>query len=336
MEETMEEELLGGSVPAPCPHFGRCGGCQYQHIDYGKQLLLKRQYIERLFSGHLLPGCFPRPVIPSPKIYGYRTKITPHYGRIRCGEEPIGFRESSGNCLVDISYCPIATDGINAKLPDLRRRIRETPTKRGGTALLRQGGDVITDNPRDLLCEEVSGKQLHFIAGEFFQNNASILDSFATYVSRMIADDCCDFLVDAYCGVGFFSILAADYFEKVVGIEVCQQTVSMGKLNASTNEIKNVEFLIGSAEAIFAAIAFAPQRTTVLLDPPRSGAGVKFIEQLLRFSPRRIVYVACGPTSQANEIFQFLPHYTLQEIQPIDLFPQTKHIENVVTLLRRE
>jgi 23S rRNA (uracil1939-C5)-methyltransferase/tRNA (uracil-5-)-methyltransferase len=140
--------------------------------------------------------------------------------------------------------------------------------------------------------------------------------------------------VDAYCGVGFFSILAAHLFRKVAAIEVSQRAVSMGKLNASINGIGNGEFFLGSAEAIFSAVDFAAERTALILDPPRSGAGEKFLDQLMRFSPRRIVYVACGPEAQQREVALLSPAYEVLEIQPIDLFPQTKHIENVVTLRR--
>lgn len=103
-------------------------------------------------------------------------------------------------------------------------------------------------------------------------------------------------------------------------------------MNAQINSVTNGEFFSGSADAIFTAVPFPGEKTTVLLDPPRTGAGKKFLQQLIAYAPRRIVYVACGPEAQADEIKVLLPNYAIESVQPIDLFPQTKHIENIVTL----
>jgi 23S rRNA (uracil1939-C5)-methyltransferase/tRNA (uracil-5-)-methyltransferase len=334
MKNTTEKFLSGDVIP-PCPHFGRCGGCQYQHIAYEKQLKIKEEHIRKLFNPLLdcptIDHC-----IPSPRPYGYRTKLTPHYGRIRSGNEPIGFRDIEGNRVVDVDYCPIATAEINGNLRELREHIHSRQTKRGGTALLRQGGKEVTSDPRRLLCEEVGGRRFHFTAGEFFQNNASILDTFATHVSDALFGDGLDYMIDAYCGVGFFSIFSAQRFRKIIGVEISRPAISMAKLNAETNGIRNGEYFLGSAEEIFQGIDLDPAHTTVLLDPPRRGAGTKFLQQLSAFFPRRIVYVACGPEAQAQEIKCLLQHYRMEMIQPVDLFPQTKHIENIVTLLRRD
>lgn len=323
-------------IVPPCPYFGRCGGCQYQHMAYGRQLELKRDHIAGLFSA--LPRGLP-PVaipIPSPKIYHYRTKLTPHHGRIRGGgDEPIGFLEATRHRICDIDRCPIAVESIGDALAECRRKIRATPTKRGGTALLRRTETGVTGDHRALVAETVSGKKFHFLAGDFFQNNGSILPDFVRHVVESAAGSPAEYLVDAYCGVGLFSLSAAHLFRAVAGIEISGESVRLAGLNASLQGVANAEFFTGSAENIFAAIAFPPEKTTVLLDPPRVGCGGNFLDQLLRFGPSRIVYVSCGPRAQVRELEKLLAHYAAVTIQPIDLFPQTRHIENVVVLERR-
>ncbi|MDR1436269.1 MAG: SAM-dependent methyltransferase [Puniceicoccales bacterium] len=323
------------TAKARCPLFPMCGGCQYQHMAYGDQLALKAQRMEELFSTldtHLPPIS---PPIPSPRIYFYRSKLTPHYRRIRgAGDEPIGFLSPDGSTLVDIPFCPIALEEINGALPEIRARIRSKTTKRGGTALLRSGDGTVTDSPREMIRETVSGKTFHFIAGEFFQNNSSILPDLIGCVRSMAAADGIDHLVDAYCGVGLFAISLAEHFKEIAAVEICRESVRLAKLNGSVNGVRSATFFAGAAESLFASVQFPPERTAVLLDPPRSGCSRSFCDQLLKFGARRIVYVSCGPESQVRDLCSILGPYKILQIQPVDMFPQTRHVENIVLLER--
>ncbi|MDR2668138.1 MAG: SAM-dependent methyltransferase [Puniceicoccales bacterium] len=336
MDDNSAKSALGESVECAnprCPLFPTCGGCQYQNMAYGAQLKLKRRHIEELFKnfGDDLPPVMA--TIPSPNIYFYRTKLTPHYRRIRgTGTEPIGFLSSSGHELVDVPSCPIAVEEINAALPACRDRIRSSPTKRGGTALLRSSCDGVIEDPRKLAREIVCGKTFYFVAGEFFQNNSSALPGLIDCARTMAAADGIDYLVDAYCGVGFFSISLVEHFRKIAAVEICRESVRLGRLNGSIHGINSIDFFVGTAEDIFASVDFPPDKTAVLLDPPRSGCGRKFCDQLLKFRPRRVVYVSCGPESQVLDVQHLIDFYRIISIRPLDMFPQTKHIENIVLL----
>lgn len=327
--------------PAPsrvqprCPLFGRCGGCQYQHLEYDGQLQLKRDQIRRLMSDHFADRTWEvSPAIGSPLIYGYRKKLTPHYGRIRTGDEAIGFQQLFRRRILDVPTCPIATEEINAALEPLRHRLLSTPTKRGGTAILRQGDGTVSTGFRDLLSETVGHLRFHFYSGDFFQNNTSILPRFLDHIISRAAANPVRFLVDAYCGVGLFSIAAGHFFEKICGIEINGDAIRLARLNGKLNGLSNSEFLIGSAEAVFDAVTFPADETTVLIDPPRSGCGPAFLRQLLNYGPRRVAYVSCGPQSQMRDLESLLGDYGIVEVQPFDFFPQTKHIENLVILER--
>ena len=119
----------------------------------------------------------------------------------------------------------------------------------------------------------------------------------------------------------------------MAGVEISESAVAQARANAVENGVVNATFLAASAEAIFAGITFAAAETVVLIDPPRAGCSEAFIEQLLLFRPSACVYVSCNPATQMRDLRLFLAAgYGVHEVQPFDLFPQTKHLECVLTL----
>jgi tRNA/tmRNA/rRNA uracil-C5-methylase (TrmA/RlmC/RlmD family) len=386
-------------IAAPCPLFGRCGGCQYQHLTYAEQLAWKRRQVEELLL-HMAGIEFPvAPVIGSPREYGYRSKITPHFHVGRPddprtpppAETPIGFlKQGTRFELVDVPACPIATPEINEKLAEVRTRTRARLAagefKRDATLLLRHAQEgVITDY--DAVIHEViapassnligysntgtqsgtSGSEaassnligysaagpnaavreglaqtpplrLHFLARDFFQNNPFILPAFTGYVRDQAVASGARFLVDAYCGSGLFALSCAPVFERVAGVEVSETSVKFARENAAANGIANAVFSAGDAATIFAGLeaAFVAADTAVVIDPPRKGCDESFLAQLFTFGPRAVVYVSCDPATQMRDLKSFLTAgYELTAVQPFDLFPQTRHLECVVTLRKK-
>ncbi|MEZ5303703.1 MAG: methyltransferase domain-containing protein [Verrucomicrobiales bacterium] len=248
-------------VEPPCPYFGECGGCQYQNLAYAEQLAWKQRQVGELLR-HMAKIEHPvEPVIASPREYGYRSKITPHFDKPRGGEiGPIGFlRAGSRGRLVDIERCAIAADEINAALGKVRGsvRARAASYKKGATLLLRRGSDGgVATNPNEPVKERAGGIEFEFLAGAFFQNNPFILDAFAGYVREQAAASGARYLVDAYCGSGLFALACAGAFEQVAGVEVSEAAVDWAKRNAASNAIANCRFVAGKAEAIFAGIEF--------------------------------------------------------------------------------
>lgn len=403
-----EADLLEVLTPSPhriaprCELFGRCGGCQYQHLTYAEQRVWKRRQVEELLR-HMADVEFPvAPVIGSPREFGYRSKITPHFqvrgmrsaergtpGQPGAGvagaagdrvaspalETPIGFlKQGTRFELVDVPACPIATPEINAKLPEVRARTHQRLAagefKRDATLLLRHAQEgVITDYdavihevvaPGDcnllgykqevaragaredcnLIGYKASGVplRLHFLARDFFQNNPFILPAFTGYVREQARASGARFLVDAYCGSGLFALSCAPAFERVAGVEVSETSVKFARENAAANGIANATFSAGDAATIFAGLdaGFAPADTAVVIDPPRKGCDESFLAQLFTFGPRAVVYVSCDPATQMRDLKSFLAAgYELTAVQPFDLFPQTRHLECVITLRRR-
>ncbi|MBR7105822.1 MAG: class I SAM-dependent RNA methyltransferase, partial [Opitutales bacterium] len=335
-----EADLVEVVRPSPdrvepqCSLFGVCGGCQYQHLSYAGQLEWKRKQVADLMKRIGGIDFEVSPTHPSPKQYGYRSKLTPHYERPRNGNMPVGFiMQGRRNTLVDVEQCPIASQAINKALPEARARIKNSNPRRGGTLLLRDCMEGVCQDNNAIQTERVGDIAYQFCAGEFFQNNPFILPELIDYAISEAQGT--KYLVDAYCGVGVFALASAKKFEKVAGVEISSKAIVCANANAKINNIDNCEFLIGKAETIFADVSkkFEGENTSMIIDPPRAGCDTKFLEQLIDFSPKKLVYVSCGPDTQARDLAFLTTHgYKLLKLQPFDLFPQTRHIENVATL----
>jgi len=329
-------------VTAPCPLFGRCGGCQYQHLAYAEQLAWKQRQVGELLK-HMAGVEFPvAPVVASPREFGYRSKITPHFNVPRDhAPPPIGFlRQGTRFDIVDVPHCLIATDGINARLGAERAAIRARAAAegyaRGATLLLREASGQVTTDYDAVVTETVGDLKLRFLARDFFQNNPFILPAFTGYVRAQAAAGGAKFLVDAYCGSGLFALSGAPAFERVAGVEISESSVKFARENAVANRIANAAFLAADAAAIFSGLDFPAADTAVIIDPPRKGCDAAFLAQLFAFAPRTVVYVSCDPATQMRDLAHFLTAgYSLGAVQPFDLFPQTRHLECVMTLQKK-
>ena len=327
-------------IEAHCQHFGVCGGCQYQNLPYEKQLEWKTEQVAELLV-HMVGIELPvQAAIPSPKQWAYRSKITPHFQKPQPKQPiPIGFLEHNRrHRLVDIYHCTIAMDEINADLQRARDEVKKNATsyKKGSTLLLRATDGKVETNHRNPVSEKVGDLTFNFLAGDFFQNNPFILKSFTGYAAEQAKGPDQKYLLDAYCGSGLFALTLAKNFEEVIGIEVSESSADWARRNALTNGIENAQFIAASAEHLFADIQFPPGNTSVLIDPPRKGCSEDFLQQLFNFGPSRVVYVSCNPATQMRDLKSFIARgYQLEEIQPFDLFPQTRHLECVITLSKK-
>ena len=326
-------------VEPKCRLFTTCGGCQYQHISYDRQLLEKTAHVKELLNKL---GAIDHPVehvTGSSHIYNYRSKITPHYNRpSQDGSQAIGFlRFGRRNQIVDVEQCSIATEAINHALPKEREQARQAGGRkrrqRGGTLLLRHVLEGVVNDPQAIVSERVGDLIFQFKAGEFFQNNPYVLPKMVDYIAQEASQLGARYLVDAYCGVGLFTLSTAKLFEAVLGVEISQQSVLWAEANAKISGIKNARFLAGKAEAIFKDLEFPASETAMVIDPPRKGCDEAFRKQLLKYRPQRLIYVSCDPATQARDLKEFVVGgYAITRIQPFDLFPHTRHIENIVSL----
>lgn len=321
-----------------CSLYGTCGGCQYQHVAYATQLDWKRLHVEECLER--IGGIEVRvsPTIASPKPYGYRSKLTPHFQKGKDGKiGNIGFLQNgSRRAIVDVAACPIAVEAINESLPEAREKLKTTwKGKKGGTLLLRHSQEGVTTDPQEIVSEKMGSLVLQFKAGEFFQNNSFLLPSIVGHVVSEARGESLDCLVDAYCGGGLFALSAAEHFKRVVGVEISRDGFDWARANARLNRIENCKFFLGKAEEIFADVEDPGDHCSLILDPPRKGCDEKFLQQAVVFGPAKIIYVSCDPSTQARDAKCLLANgYKTLKAQPFDLFPQTRHVENVITFAK--
>ncbi len=326
-------------VEPGCPLFGECGGCQYQHLSYEKQLAWKTRQIRELLKHMAGEEREVNFCESSEQIWNYRSKITPHFEKPKDGViAEIGFlKVGRRSDILNVENCPIAMVEINEALPavhaDLRANGRQF--KRGATILLRATQGRVERNPKAIARESVGGVDFDFVAGEFFQNNPFILEKFTGYVGEKALAGGAKYLVDAYCGAGLFGITLAKRFQKVMGVEVNEAGAQWAKDNVVLNGLDNVSILQADAEGIFAVIDTPPEETAVVIDPPRKGSTPEFLAQLIEYGPQRIIYGSCDPATQVRD-YKILREagYKLEEVQPFDLFPHTRHVESVMVLVK--
>lgn len=190
---------------------------------------------------------------------------------------------------------------------------------------------------RDFIYDEMLGYRYRLWFDTFFQTNPTQAEKLVELALEMGAPTKSDKMIDLFCGVGTFSLPFAHRVARLAGIEIVESSIASAKRNAHDNDIHNTMFLAKDARhGIDRVLETFGAPDLLLLDPPRSGAGGKVMRRIARSQPDRIVYVSCNPETFARDIQELKPFgYELQQVQPVDLFPHTYHVE-LVALFTRE
>ncbi len=322
-------------VAPPCPYVGECTGCQWQHVDYSAQLTAKR---ERVSDALIRVGGFEqpmvRPVEPSDDRYGYR-----NHARFTVNREgALGFVNRETRRFVRIDDCMLMHQGINDILTQLQDHCRETTqlSIRAGKetqdflvqpALHDPGVTVATGQKR--YTESVDGHRFFVSSPSFFQVNVAQAAKAAEIVRRGLELGPEDVLVDAYTGVGAFAVLLAGSVGKVVAVEESSAAVADARENVSG--FNNIEVLLGRTENVIQRLPSLPD--AMVLDPPRSGCQPGALAGLIELAVPRVAYVSCDAETLARDLKILCEGgYSLGEVAPIDMFPQTHHVECVALL----
>jgi len=302
-------------VAPACRYFGQCGGCQYQHIAYAAQLRVKHKQACDLFQriGGIDPARVDA-VIPCPAPYGYRNRIMirSQWDKIKQGLN-IGFLRADSRLGVDIEECKIAEPALNEQI----LLVRQQPPPKGGIKVVLRAAAEGWEVPRD----------------SFFQNNFFLLPKLVETVGAQLRESGSRFLLDAYCGVGFFSIELGGLVEEFAGVEVDAAAIQAARRNAMTHGRSNGQFLAGRAEELLPRMLgrFEARSTTVILDPPRTGCPAEMLQALRETGPRQVLYVSCHPATLARDLNVLCAGnvFEVTKIVPLDMFPQTQHMECV-------
>lgn len=189
----------------------------------------------------------------------------------------------------------------------------------------------------DHIQEELNGMYFNISSKSFYQINpkqTKVLYDLAIKFANINEND---LVIDLYCGTGTIGLLASQYAKKVIGIEIVEQAIEDAKINAKNNHVDNIEFICAdAAKGAKMLLDRKIKSDVVIVDPPRKGCDKQTLEAISIFDPSRLVYVSCDPATLARDVKILCEqyHYQIQKIQPVDMFPNTSHVETVVLLQR--
>jgi 23S rRNA (uracil1939-C5)-methyltransferase len=391
-------------VAAPCPYFGYCGGCQWQHVAYERQLAYKREHVLESIA-HIggLKGSTVHPPIPSDQVFAYRNKMEFSFSDRRWYlPDQLDQQEREGNFalglhvpgafqkVVDIEACLLQNDVSNQILQLVRGYVRDSGvpvyglkshqgfwrylTIRYSRAWDEWMVNLVTSEARpdlvqplaDLLvhsCERIAtvvnninSRRAGIAVGErelvlygtgcirdrigpfdfrvsansFFQTNSRGAEQLYETVRRYADLSGSEMVLDLYSGTGTIPLFLADRARSVTGIEISESATADAATNALENGVDNCRFLCGDIRDKLREIATPPD--LLIIDPPRAGMHKDVVAQTMALSPGRIIYVSCNPATLARDLGVLFDAYDLLEIQPVDMFPHTYHIEAVARL----
>ena len=329
---------------ARCPVFGVCGGCQLQHMEYAAQLAWKRSVVEQLLRD---TGGFACPPLLEPVAcddpWQYRNHM--RFSVNRKGEP--GLTARGTHRVLPLTSCPLASEQINRALQVFSQVPNERPQVliRCGSAT---GQMLIQPHPKaevleklvacgldirsDTFEERLAGEIYRIRPSSFFQTNTAQAEKMVEMVVQGLGPS--QLVVDAFCGVGTFALALARHVEKVIAIEESASAIKDAQWNL--REVSNVEILKGKVEDVLPKLA--AEIDGLVIDPPRAGCQKVVLDALVEHPISRIVYVSCDPATLARDLHilcHLQPAYHLQSVQPLDMFPQTAHIECVAILERK-
>jgi 23S rRNA (uracil1939-C5)-methyltransferase len=332
-------EILESSpdrVEPRCRYFGRCGGCDFQQLNYQAQLEAKvgivRDCLSRIGKINYEPEI---PIVGSPKPYEYRSRAQWH---VDTRKKKIGYFQRKTHDIIDVETCPIIVPELAEILTELREtivwesfwsEIVEIETAAANTEVSIYSTEIM--EPTDEISFDANGEKYLHDATSFFQGNPFLIEQL---IEAAVGDANGATALDLYCGVGLFTLPLARKFKAVIGVEGYDKAVDFAGRNVEQAQLSNVtfqrenvgEWLKENAEKL-KNIDF------VLLDPPRAGTEKETIESLIKISPKQISYVSCEPSTLARDLKILTENgYSIDSITAFDLFPQTHHVETVVRL----
>jgi len=367
IEEVLEKSPFRRE-PA-CKYFGICGGCQLQHLKYEEQLKVKQQWIKDAFQRiGKCENVNVLKVIPSKNEYVYRRHVSLTIKNLKksC---VAGYVGANPKTFVEVDECPIFIQRQDPLLKDLQAFVHsfEMEDDSAKVTILKDGNDkyilhfhfkhlpknsrsimqnvsnyknfaaLTLSSPRSTLTSgkkintlEFEGLFFDFSSDVFMQNNPEQSINIYRKILSIAKESAPKKILDLYCGIGISSLILAKTGFSVTGIEYNGQSIKMANLNARKNNISNVKFIEGSVEDILEKEEIPD---FVIINPPREGLDPKVIDLLKLKLPEKIVYISCMPSTLARDINLLgKENYTIDECQPYDMFPQTTHVETLVTL----
>jgi 23S rRNA (uracil1939-C5)-methyltransferase len=291
----MSDSRLEQAQPL-CPYFGECGGCDLQHLAYSEQVQLKKKGLEALFQK--FTGTVIHDVIPSPKVYGYRNRITLHHDG-----KNWGYFKRSSHDIIAIDQCPIASKDLNQKLAKLDK----SALKKEKEFELREDDSVA-----------------------FLQINTEQNENLKNVVVNLLPRQKTQRVLELYAGSGNLTFVVAPLVRNIITVENHPEAVRRAQEKCRNLGLKKIKFRQELAsDAIFDLVQNCEIFDTVIVDPPREGL-MAVAAKLPQLKAKTIIYVSCNPATFRHDAEALAQKsYDLKSITPLDMFPQTRHVEIV-------
>jgi 23S rRNA (uracil1939-C5)-methyltransferase len=350
-------------IPDRCTHGGEpCPGAPWQGLPYESQLTHKSEQVgEALRRIGDLEGFELEEIVPAVEQWRYRNKLEYSFGESE-GETSLGFHaRGRWDLIVDVDDCQLASEAGNAARNAVRDWARlesiapYDPQSQKGilrNLVVREGrrtGQILhtaiegesggTDGPTGALGDErlrevLCGLKLEMSHGAFFQTNTEMAERLYEVVAEFAGLNGSERVFDLYCGIGTIGLTLAAKAGEVWGVEIVPEAITDAERNAKRNKIENIHFLAANTRTgVRPLLVQAGKPDVVVVDPPRAGLSQKIVRRLIECEAKKIVYVSCNPTTLAPNAAQLTEAgYRLKRVRPVDMFPQTPHIECVALL----
>jgi len=351
-----------------CPYYYQCGGCAYQHVQYSKELEFKKQTVMDNIKRIAKLETPVNDVIGMNNPWQYRNKVTWHIEVLPDGKKVLGYYKLGSHRVIAVKECRLLPEKINSISAVLSEHINAVGAGKDSSIVIRQSAynhktmvifvncrpdkgllkkldgmvDTVCEQSRDniktlsgsgKLLEKAGNMLFEISAGVFFQVNPLQTESLLLQVKKQLKLYGGEKVLDAYCGVGTIALNIADQVSQITGIEEFSPSIEDARQSAGLNDISNCQFTAGRCEDV---LKDNKQRyDAVVIDPPRAGCKPDVIDAIIKTRAHQIVYVSCSPSTLARDLGLFAEHdYKVVEVQPVDMFPRTSHVECVVVIER--
>lgn len=380
-------------IEAKCRLAGRCGGCDFQDLDYKRQLKYKEDKVKNNIAriGEIEDLAI-EDILGMEEPYHYRNNVQIPVSSHK-GVPVIGYYKKGSKQVVDTDYCNIQDDIANRavkvlreymmdfsvqgfdrktnkgnvkhlivrtaektkdtmivlvthkdslvekdslvdrftrEIPELKSLIHNVNKKDTGRVLGPESKTIFGDNH---IVDSIGDLQFKISKESFFQVNPVQTEKLYQKVEEYLELEGGETLVDLYCGIGTIGMYLSKSARHIIGIEAVGQSVRDAKKNMKLNNISNMEFIEGLAEDVFSKlVADEIEIDALVVDPPRKGLDMEVIESIKSLKPKKLVYVSCEPSTLARDLKELKEVYKVSALQPVDMFPQTVHVESVCKL----
>ena len=335
-------------IPAPCPYYEKCGGCQIMNLNYPEQLAYKKEKVINIFKKY--GDITVNPNIVFDKEWHYRNKIT-----LQAENNKIGLFKSKSNEIVEIDECLLISNSMNELIKFIKENIKLAGINQ---IMLREANNqhmvVFKGNIDNTEALKLKNKvDSIYINNNHIYGTKEITTTLEKYTFKISKDSFFQVnhnqtiklynkvkeylnkkkkILDLYCGTGSIGIYVSDNCQSILGIEINKQAIKDANINKKINNIENISFKCGDVANI---ITSKDKYDTIIVDPPRSGLSKKTRKILLEISNNYIIYVSCNPITLVRDIKELSSKYELKDITLFDLFPNTYHVESISLLIHK-